>query len=35
MDAIIRETKAEKVNSIGHVLTIFKASEDQKIQLPR
>lgn len=35
MDAIIRETKAEKVNSIGHVLTIFKASEDKKIQLPR
>lgn len=35
MDAIVRETQAEKVNTIGHVLTIYKASEDQKIQLPK
>lgn len=35
MDAIIRETQAEKLQVIGHVLVIYKQSEDKKIQLPR
>lgn len=34
-DAIIRETGAFKIQIIGHVLTMFKASEESKIQLPR
>jgi RNA-binding protein len=35
MDAIIRETGAEKLQVIGHTLILFKASDDQKITLPR
>lgn len=35
MDAIIRETKAEKVQVIGKTLVLFRQSEDKKIQLPR
>ena len=35
MDAIIRETGAEKLQVIGHTLIMFKASDDQKITLPR
>lgn len=35
MDAIVRETKAEKLQVIGHVLVLFKQSEEKKIQLPR
>ncbi|GAP74940.1 MULTISPECIES: ribosome assembly RNA-binding protein YhbY [Pseudoalteromonas] len=34
-DAIIRETGAYKVQSIGHILTIYRQSEERKIQLPR
>lgn len=35
MDAIIRETKAEKVQVIGKTLVLFRSSEAKKIQLPR
>lgn len=35
MDAIIRETKAEKVQVIGKTLVLFRQGEDQKIALPR
>lgn len=35
MDAIVRETKAEKVQVIGKILVLFRQSEDKKIQLPR
>ena len=35
MDAIIRETKAEKVQIIGKTLVLFRQSEDKKIILPR
>lgn len=35
MNAIVGETKSEKVQTIGHVLVIYKASEEPKIILPR
>ncbi len=35
MDAIVRETKAEKVQVIGKILVLFRSSKDKKIQLPR
>ncbi|GAA3535489.1 ribosome assembly RNA-binding protein YhbY [Zobellella aerophila] len=35
MDAIVRETNAVKVQTIGHVLTLYRASELKKITLPR
>lgn len=35
MDAIIRETKAEKLQVIGHTLILFRQSEERKIQLPK
>ncbi|PST86876.1 ribosome assembly RNA-binding protein YhbY [Photobacterium sp. NCIMB 13483] len=35
VDAIIRETKAEKVQVIGKTLVIYRQSEDRKIELPR
>lgn len=35
MDAIIRETKADKVQVIGKTLVLFRQGEDKKIQLPR
>ena len=35
MDAIIRETKAEKVQVIGKTLVLFRQGEDKKIVLPR
>ncbi|MDP2716241.1 ribosome assembly RNA-binding protein YhbY [Rheinheimera sp.] len=35
MDAIIRETKAEKVQVIGKTLVLFRQSEAKKIILPR
>ena len=34
-DAIVRETGAEKIQIIGHVLILYKASDENKIQLPR
>ena len=35
MDAIIRETGALKVQAIGHVLVLFRQSDERKIELPR
>lgn len=35
MDAIIRETNAVKLQVIGHVLVMYKQSEEVKIELPR
>lgn len=35
MDAIIRESKAQKVQVIGKILVLYRQSEDKKIQLPR
>jgi RNA-binding protein len=35
MDAIIRETKSIKLQVIGHVLIIYRQSDDKKIELPR
>jgi RNA-binding protein len=35
MDAIIRETKSEKVQVIGKTLVLYRQSEAKKIQLPR
>lgn len=34
-DAIVRETKAEKVQVIGKTLIIYRPSKDRKIELPR
>ena len=35
MDAIVRETKAIKLQVIGHVIVLYRASHDNKIELPR
>ncbi len=35
VDAIVRETGAEKVQVIGKVLVLFRPSEQRKIELPR
>ncbi|MCF2946788.1 ribosome assembly RNA-binding protein YhbY [Paraglaciecola aquimarina] len=35
MDAIVRETQATKIQSIGHTLILFKPSDEKKIELPR
>ncbi|MDC2824712.1 ribosome assembly RNA-binding protein YhbY [Rodentibacter pneumotropicus] len=35
IDAIIRETQASNVQTIGHILVLYKPSEEKKIQLPR
>ncbi|MGO1296789.1 MAG: ribosome assembly RNA-binding protein YhbY [Vibrio sp.] len=35
VDAIIRETGAEKVQVIGKVLVLYRPSEQRKIELPR
>ncbi|MCL9773352.1 MULTISPECIES: ribosome assembly RNA-binding protein YhbY [Vibrio] len=35
VDAIIRETKAEKVQVIGKTLVLYRQSEQKKIELPR
>lgn len=35
MDAIVGETKSYKVQSIGHVLVIYKPSKEPTISLPR
>jgi RNA-binding protein len=34
-DAIVRETGAHKVQSIGHIIVLYRQSEEKKIQLPR
>jgi RNA-binding protein len=35
MDAIVRETGAIKLQSIGHTLELFKQSDEKKIDLPK
>ncbi|WP_394130611.1 ribosome assembly RNA-binding protein YhbY [Shewanella maritima] len=35
VDAIVRETQSTKVQLIGHVLILFRQSEEMKIALPR
>lgn len=35
IEAIIRETGAEKVQVIGKALVLFRQSDDRKIELPR
>ncbi|GLR76675.1 ribosome assembly RNA-binding protein YhbY [Aliivibrio sifiae] len=35
VDAIIRETEAEKVQVIGKTLVLYRASEARKIEIPR
>ena len=35
MDAIIRETGALKLQVIGHVLIMFRQSDEKKIEIPR
>ncbi|WP_118879066.1 ribosome assembly RNA-binding protein YhbY [Haemophilus haemolyticus] len=35
IDAIVRETKAAQVQTIGHILVLYRPSEEVKIQLPR
>ncbi len=35
IDAIIRETNAEKVQAIGKVLVLYRQSEQRKIEIPR
>ncbi|HEY5716752.1 MAG TPA: ribosome assembly RNA-binding protein YhbY [Psychromonas sp.] len=35
IDAIVRETKALNITKIGHIVVLFRPSEDKKIELPR
>ncbi len=35
MEAIIRETKAEKLQTIGHVLIMYRQSDEKKISIPK
>lgn len=35
IDAIIRETQAQRVQTIGKVLVLYRISEQRKIELPR
>ncbi|QQF76301.1 ribosome assembly RNA-binding protein YhbY [Histophilus somni] len=35
IEAIIRETQASAVQTIGHVLVLYRPSNEPKIQLPR
>lgn len=35
MDAIVRETGALKIQVIGHILVIYRQSEDAKIDIPK
>ncbi|MGS0680577.1 ribosome assembly RNA-binding protein YhbY [Shewanella sp. 125m-7] len=35
VDAIVRETKAEKIQLIGHVLVLFRQSEEMKVAVPK
>ena len=34
IDAIVRETKSSNVQTIGHILVLYRPSEEGKIQLP-
>ncbi|MFT5234666.1 MAG: RNA-binding protein [Shewanella sp.] len=35
VDAIVRETQATKVQLIGHVVVLFRQSEEMKIAVPK
>lgn len=35
MDAIVNETGAVKLQVIGHILVIFRQTEDKKIEIPK
>lgn len=35
IDAIVRETAAEKVQTLGHILTLYRPAKEPKIALPR
>ena len=35
MDAIVRETGAVQVHVIGHILVLYKQSDEKKIDIPR
>lgn len=35
IQAILRETKATEVQIIGHILVLFRPSEEKKISLPK
>ncbi|MGB0894440.1 MAG: ribosome assembly RNA-binding protein YhbY [Parashewanella sp.] len=35
IDAIVRETQAVKVQQIGHILVLFRQSEEMKIAIPK
>jgi len=35
MDAIIRESGALKIQTIGHTMVMFKQSEEKKISIPK
>ncbi|GBL03287.1 ribosome assembly RNA-binding protein YhbY [Glaciecola sp. KUL10] len=35
MDAIVGETKSLKVQAIGHILVIYRTSDEKKITIPK
>ncbi len=35
IDAIVRETKAVNVQTIGHILVLYRQSDEKKVDLPR
>lgn len=35
INAILRETKAVQVQTIGHILVLYRQSEEKKISLPK
>ena len=35
IDAIVRETQSSNVQTIGHILVLYRPSEEGKIQMPR
>ena len=35
INAIVRETQSSNVQTIGHILVLYRPSEEGKIQLPR
>ncbi|WP_462163746.1 ribosome assembly RNA-binding protein YhbY [Pseudoalteromonas xiamenensis] len=35
IEAIVRESKAVKIQTIGHIVVLFRQTPDKKIQLPR
>lgn len=35
IDAILRETQSAAVQTIGHILVLYRPSEEQKISLPK